>query len=79
MTSSRPSTAAAKEPVAVPASPENPENQRKRGRSTTNEVEAAASDAAREIADLADTEPTPTRVPEGLLQRRLEKSHTEID
>jgi len=69
---------AAKE-AAVPASPEK-HDKRKRGRQQMNEVEAAASDAAREIADLAEsTEPTPTRLPDGLLQRRLEKSITEIE
>jgi hypothetical protein len=79
--SSHRSAAAAKEPAAVPASPEKPDRQKRRGRARTNQNEAAASgDAAREIADLADsTEPTPTRLSDGLLQRRLEKSHTEIE
>jgi rubrerythrin len=69
---------AAKE-TAVPASPDKPDK-RKRERQQMNKVEAAASNAAREIAELAQsTEPTPTRLPDGLLQRRLEKSNTDIE
>ncbi len=61
-------------------SPEKPEKPKKRGRNATNEVEAAASDAAKEIADIEESiEPTPTRVQEALLKRRLEKSHTKIE
>ncbi len=68
-----------KEPVPT-ASPEKSEKPKKRSRKATNEVEVAASDAAKEIADMEESiESTSARVPEALLKRRLEKSHTEIE
>jgi len=69
---------ASKEPP-VPASPEKTTDKGKK-RKQTNEAEAAASDAAKEMSDMAEsTEPTPSSVPAALLQRRLVKSNAAVE
>jgi hypothetical protein len=64
----------------VPASPEKIDKGKKR-KQASNEAEAAASNNdAKEIANMADgNEPTTSRLPDGLLQRRLEKSNAAVE
>jgi len=80
MSSSRRSSKAdASKDAPVPASPEKTTEKGKK-RKPTNEAEAAASDAAKEMSDMAEsTEPTPSRLPDGLLHRRLEKSNAAVE
>jgi hypothetical protein len=77
------SKADASKDVPVPASPEKNEKTGKKRKQPSNEAEAAANDAAKEIAYLGDgTEPTTSResrLPDGLLQRRLEKSISAVE
>jgi len=81
MSSSRRSSskAEASKDAPVPASPEKTTEKGKK-RKPTNEAEAAASDAAKEMSDMAEsTEPTPSSVPAALLQRRLVKSNAAVE
>ena len=80
MSSSRRSSKVdASKDAPVPASPEKTTEKGKK-RKPTNEAEAAASDAAKEMSDMAEsTEPTPSRLPDGLLHRRLEKSNAAVE
>ena len=73
------SKADASKDAPVPASPEKTTDKGKK-RKQTNEAEAAASDAAKEMSDMAEsTEPTPSSLPAGLLQRRLVKSNAAVE
>ena len=73
------SRADAPKDAPVPASPDKTTDKGKK-RKQTNEAEAAASDAAKEMSDMAEsTEPTPRKVPEELLKRRLVKSNAAVE
>ena len=69
------SKADASKDAPVPASPDRGKKRRQ-----ANEAEAAASDAAKEMSDMAEsTEPTPSSLPPALLQRRLVKSNAAVE